>query len=95
MSTTATATAPASLPSSPIAPAPQQRTAADDLAAAITQLNRSERGRRAAVAFRKFLEADEGSASGLDCDNLRALEILAKSCRIFGAWNVRNVLPRR
>jgi len=80
---------------SPIAPAPAQRTAADDLADALIQLNHSERGRRAAVAFRRFLDANEGSALGLDSNNWQALETLVKSCRIFNGYNVRNVLPKR
>ncbi len=70
---------------------PDQQALAD----AINQLNQSERGHRAAVAFRRFLEADNSSASGLDSNNLRALEMLARSCRIFGAHNVRNILPSR
>jgi broad specificity phosphatase PhoE len=81
--------------SSPVAPAPHQQNAAGDLADAITQLNRSERGRRALVAFRHFLDAKNGSALGLDSDNQRAVETLARACRIFGAYNVRNVLPTR
>jgi regulator of protease activity HflC (stomatin/prohibitin superfamily) len=70
---------------------PDQRALGD----AIEQLNQSERGRAAAVAFRRFLEANEGSASSLDSNNLRALETLARSCRIFGPWNVRELLPKK
>lgn len=86
---------------SPVAPAPHQSNATDQLAAqkalaaAFTQLTSSERGRRALVAFRRFLDADKGSALSLDADNQRAIETLARSCRIFGAYNVRNVMPKR
>jgi len=66
-----------------------------DLAAAINQLNQSERGRRAAVAFRRFLEAHDGSSFSLDSNNWRAIETLAKACRVFGAWSVAQDLPRR
>lgn len=91
--------------SSPLAPAPAsepaspsetvQNTPVDQLAFAIIQLKRSERGRRALVAFRRFLDANDGSALSLDCDNQRAIETLARSCRIFGAHNVRTILPTR
>lgn len=65
------------------------------LSDALDQLKRSERGRRAAVAFRKFLLADEGSAFSLDSENQRAIETLASSCRIFGASNVVRFLPKK
>lgn len=70
-------------------------SAARQLNEALAQLRQSERGRRAAVAFRKFIEADNGSAASLDVNNLRALETLVRSCRIFGAWTVRDSLPNR
>lgn len=70
-------------------------SAARQLNEALAQLRQSERGRRAAVAFRKFIEADNGSAASLDVNNLRAIEALARSCRIFGAWTVRDSLPRK
>jgi hypothetical protein len=83
--------------SSPAVPASEilQDTPVDHLAAAIIQLNRSERGRRALVAFRRFLDANDGSALGLDFDNQRAIETIARACRIFGAYKIRNVLPTR
>lgn len=80
---------PATIPTAPAQP----RTIVDDLADALKQLNRSERGHRAAVAFRRFLDANDGSAMSLDSENWRAIETLARACRIFGAWNVRDLLP--
>jgi hypothetical protein len=82
----ALAALPASLPST---------FSTDDLAAALDQLNGSERGHAAAVAFRRFLEANDGSVSGLDSENWQALATLVKACRVFGAWKIRNVLPKR
>ena len=70
---------------------PEQQKICD----ALDQLNRSERGHRAAVRLRKFIEADEGSAISLDTNNWRALEDLVRGCRVFGAHNIRNLLPRR
>lgn len=66
-----------------------------ELVEAIDQLDRSERGHRAAVAFRKFIEADDGSAVSLDSENQRAIETLARSCRVLGAWSVRELLPEK
>jgi hypothetical protein len=73
----------------------QRLKAGRELSEAIHQLKQSERGRRALVAFRKFIEADNGSAASLDCNNQRAIEALARSCRIFGAWTVRDAIPSR
>ncbi len=70
---------------------PDQQALADALA----QLRRSERGQRAAAQFRRLLEANDGSAVSLDSNNWRALETLVRSCRIFGALNVRDLLPKR
>ncbi len=66
-----------------------------DVERALDQLNRSERGRRAAVQLRRFLDANDGSALSLDADNWRALETLTKACRVFGGYAIRNVLPKR
>lgn len=81
---TATETKPATL-------TPEQKALSD----ALDQLNRSERGRRAAIAFRKFIEANNGSAASLDPDNWKAVASLARACRVFGAWSVRDFLPKR
>lgn len=83
-----------SAPASPAA-APALSPEQQAFANALAQLKGSERGRAAAVRFRKLLEADNGYAMGLDQNNWEALEALVRACRVFGAYNVRELLPRR
>ncbi len=82
----------------PTTTAPTYTPAQLALIAAIDQLRGSERGSAALTAFRKYLEADQRSACGLDSENLAAIVTLAESCRLFGAYTVLNILqpkPRR
>lgn len=76
-------------------PAAPRPFTGQDVADAIDQLNHSERGRAAAVRFRKLLEADDQYACGLDTENWRALETIVKACRVFGAYKIREFLPKR
>lgn len=74
------------------APAPASLADALD---ALDQLEQSERGRLAAVAFRRFLAANDNSAFSLDANNWRALETLVRACKLNGANNVYPHLPKR
>lgn len=65
------------------------------LVEAFDTLNRSERGHAALVQFRKFLEANDRYALGLDSDNWRALETLIRGCRMGGAYKICEALPKR
>lgn len=65
------------------------------IVAAIEQLCKSDRGRRAAVAIGKMLQ--DGGA-GLDHANFTALENLFRACRILGgnaAYKIAAALPER
>lgn len=79
------------------APAPltSHEEAVNNILLAVDQLNHSERGHLAAVAFRRFLDANDGSAFSLDSNNWRALETLTHACRVHGAFAIRELLPRR
>jgi hypothetical protein len=72
----------------------QKRSTDMDPETAIEQLNKSDRGRKAAHAFRQMLQ---NGGAGLDSDNWRALEAL---CRFAytedrGAYLLYDILPTR
>ena len=67
----------------------------DSIIAALEQLERSERGHAAAVQMRRFLEADDGYALGLDQNNWHALVTLFRACERGMGYAVRDALPKK
>lgn len=63
----------------------------NDLARAVSQLHRSDRGCDALRSFIQLLDANESAALGLDSPNWTAIEVLVRSCRLGGAANVREL----
>mgnify|MGYP001550500442 CR=1 FL=1 len=76
-------------------PKTEQENSADELCAAIKQLELSERGHAAAVDFRKLIANGGG---GLDSANWKAVETLCRACRMgegYTAYRIKDALPSR